>query len=68
VVLEGGSAASLAAGLRAAPTPVLARVRDGGVWLDVITLRDQDLARVGRSLAFALADGRSSGPSSESIS
>ena len=68
VVLEGGSAARLAAGLRAAPTPVLARVRDGGVWLDVITLRDQDLARVGQSLGFALADGRSSGPSSESIS
>lgn len=53
VVLEGGSASALAAGLRAAPSPVLARVRDDALWLDVRTLREPDLERVGQALAFA---------------
>ena len=55
VVLEGGSAHALAEGLRAASSPVLARVRDDALWLDVRTLRDGDLDRVGEALAEALA-------------
>ncbi|MBB83616.1 MAG: L-seryl-tRNA(Sec) selenium transferase [Deltaproteobacteria bacterium] len=55
VVLEGGSAHALAEGLRAAPSPVLARVRDDALWLDVRTLRDGDLDRVGEALVDALA-------------
>ncbi len=55
VVLEGGSAHALAEGLRAASSPVLARVRDDALWLDVRTLRDGDLDRVGEALADALA-------------
>ena len=58
VVLEGGPANALAEGLRAAPSPVLARVRDDAVWLDVRTLRDADLDRVGDALAFALESSR----------
>lgn len=58
VVLEGGPANALAEGLRAAPSPVLARVRDDAVWLDVRTLRDVDLDRVGEALAFALESSR----------
>lgn len=54
VVLEGASAARLAEGLRAAPKPVLARVRDDALWLDVGTLRERDLEIVGESLAHAL--------------
>lgn len=54
VVLEGGAAHALAEGLRGASSPVLARVRDDAVWLDVRTLRDHDLDRVGEALAFAL--------------
>ena len=55
VVLEGGSAHALAEGLRDAPAPVLARVRDDALWLDVRTLREADLDRVGESLTSALA-------------
>ncbi len=54
VVLEGGAAHAVAEGLRGAPSPVLARVRDDAVWLDVRTLRDADLEHVGEALAFAL--------------
>ena len=61
VVLEGGPANALAEGLRAAPSPVLARVRDEAVWLDVRTLRDSDLDRVGEALAFALESSRRTG-------
>jgi hypothetical protein len=35
---------------------VLARVRDGGLWLDVRTLRDADLETVASALAYALAE------------
>ena len=58
VVLEGGPVHALAEGLRSAPAPVLARVRDDALWLDVRTLRDGDLDRVGEALAFALGAGR----------
>lgn len=54
VVIEGPSAATISARLRDAPTPVLARVRDDAVWLDVRTLRDVDLSRVAEALAFAI--------------
>jgi L-seryl-tRNA(Ser) seleniumtransferase len=54
VLLEGSGVASVAAGLRAAPVPVLARVRDNSLWLDVRTLREADLQRVADALNFAL--------------
>ena len=44
----------LAAGLRGAPVPVVARIRDGRVTLDVRTLLDADLATVEEALRFAL--------------
>ena len=53
VVLEGGSVQSVFDRLRDAPTPLLARVRDDAIWLDVRTLRDRDFDRVGEALAFA---------------
>ncbi len=55
VVVDGVDAARVAARLREAPTPVLARVRDDAVWLDVRTLRDRDLAPLREALEFALA-------------
>jgi L-seryl-tRNA(Ser) seleniumtransferase len=54
VVLEGPKVQGLAARLREAPTPVLARVRDDSLWLDVRTLADGDLDDVAAALAFAL--------------
>lgn len=54
VVVEGGSVQRLADRMRAAPLPVLARVRDDALWLDVRTLRDRDLQAVTDALAFAL--------------
>lgn len=54
VVLEGPRVQRLADGLRAAPTPVLARVREDALWLDVRTLRDRDFDAVADALAFAL--------------
>ena len=56
VVLEGGGVQALAEGLRGAPAPVLARVRDGALWLDVRTLRDADLEPVASALAYALGE------------
>jgi len=57
VVLKSDGASHLASRLRAAPIPVLARVRDGRVLLDVRTLLDGDGAALEESLAWAL--GRS---------
>ena len=54
VVLAGGSVQSVFDRLREAPTPLLARVRDDAIWLDVRTLRDRDFEKVGDALAFAL--------------
>jgi len=54
VVLAGGSADRLAAGLRAAEPPVLARVNDDALWLDVRTLRDDELPLVAEALSHAL--------------
>jgi L-seryl-tRNA(Ser) seleniumtransferase len=54
VVIDGLNIPAISAGLRDAPTPVLARVRDNALWLDVRTLRDADLPRVAEALAFAI--------------
>ena len=50
-----GSAERLAAALRAAPLPVICRVRGGCVLLDVRTLLPGDDERVATALAGALA-------------
>ena len=55
--LRSDGASHLASRLRAAPIPVLARVRDGRVLMDVRTLLDGDDAALEESLAWAL--GRS---------
>jgi L-seryl-tRNA(Ser) seleniumtransferase len=54
VVLEGGAVQSLAEQLRSATRPVLARVRDDALWLDVRTLRESDLEHVVSGIEFAL--------------
>jgi len=54
VVIEGPKISALAAALRQAPTPVLVRVHDDALWLDVRTLRDDEFSEVERALAFAL--------------
>jgi L-seryl-tRNA(Ser) seleniumtransferase len=54
VVIEGPKISALAAGLREAPDPVLARVHDDALWLDVRTLRDEEFPAVVRALSFAL--------------
>ncbi len=46
VTLAGRPADAVAAALRAAPVPVVARIADGRVWLDVRTLLPDDLAEV----------------------
>ena len=55
VVVEGPKISALAAGLRNAPTPVLARVHDEALWLDVRTMRDDEFLVVERALSFALS-------------
>ena len=54
--IDGVDASRTAERLRAAPTPVLARVRADALWLEVRTLREEDLEEVGAALAFALAE------------
>jgi L-seryl-tRNA(Ser) seleniumtransferase len=54
VVLEGGGVQALAERLREASPPVLARVRDDALWLDVRALREMDLDRIADALTFAL--------------
>jgi L-seryl-tRNA(Ser) seleniumtransferase len=54
VVLEGEGIGRLARRLREAPTPVLARVRDDALWLDVRTLAEDDLDAVAAAVAFGL--------------
>jgi L-seryl-tRNA(Ser) seleniumtransferase len=54
VVLEGPHVGRLARRLREAPTPVLARVRDDSLWLDVRTLADDDLDEVVAAVGFGL--------------
>lgn len=54
VVIEGPKISAVAAGLREAPTPVLVRVHDEALWLDVRTLRDDEFSVVESALSFAL--------------
>jgi len=53
--IDGVDANGVAEGLRAAPTPVLARVRADALWLEVRTLQEEDLEEIGAALAFALS-------------
>ncbi len=54
VVVEGPKITSLASRLREAPTPVLVRVHDEALWLDVRTVRDDEFSVVRDALSFAL--------------
>jgi L-seryl-tRNA(Ser) seleniumtransferase len=54
VVVEGPRLESVAEAMRRAPMPVIARLHDDALWLDVRTLRDDDLPTVVETLAFAL--------------
>jgi L-seryl-tRNA(Ser) seleniumtransferase len=54
VVLDGPGVDGLARRLREGPTPVLARVRDDLLWLDVRTLRADDFDALIAALARAL--------------
>jgi L-seryl-tRNA(Ser) seleniumtransferase len=54
VVVQGPKISSLAARLREAPTPVLVRIHDEALWLDVRTLRDDEFSVVRDALSFAL--------------
>jgi seryl-tRNA(Sec) selenium transferase len=54
VVLEGPRVGQLARRLREAPTPVLARLRDNSLWLDVRTIREDEYQDLASALAFAL--------------
>jgi L-seryl-tRNA(Ser) seleniumtransferase len=54
VVIEGPRIARLARRLREAATPVLARVHDASLWLDVRTLDEADFEAVVAALRFAL--------------
>jgi L-seryl-tRNA(Ser) seleniumtransferase len=54
VVIEGPGISTLAATMRQASTPVLARVRDDALWLDVRTLRDDEFDAVRDALASSL--------------
>jgi L-seryl-tRNA(Ser) seleniumtransferase len=54
VVVEGPKISSLAARLREAPTPVLVRIHDEALWLDVRTLRDDEFSVIRDALSFAL--------------
>lgn len=53
VVIEGPKISALAAGLREAPAPVLARVHDDALWLDLRTLRDDEFSFVEVALTSA---------------
>ena len=55
VVVEGGPVQALADRLRAVTNPILARVREDALWLDVRTLRDRDLDRIAEGVGEALA-------------
>jgi L-seryl-tRNA(Ser) seleniumtransferase len=54
VVIEGPAIESVAEGLRRAPRPVLARVHDDAIWLDVRTLGEDELPLVIEAFSFAL--------------
>ena len=51
VVLAGKSADAIDRALRAAPTPIIARIEDGKLWLDVRTIADADVAEIAAAVA-----------------
>jgi len=55
VAVDAGSAQDLAARLRKGRPPVVARLNDDHLWLDVLCLRDDDLDAVAGSVASAVA-------------
>jgi len=57
VTLRGGSADALDGALRAAPVPVIARIADGRVWLDVRTIAPGELAEVAAAVRALGARG-----------
>ncbi len=57
VVPRGGSAATLATALRVGQPPIVARVADGAVWLDVRTFSDAEARIVARRLEGLLTRG-----------
>ena len=57
VVLCGGSVTRLAQQLRGAPTPLLARLQDDALWLDVRTLKESELAEVVEAVRCAFVRG-----------
>jgi L-seryl-tRNA(Ser) seleniumtransferase len=54
VVVEGPKVSQLAARLRDAPIPVLVRVHDDALWIDVRTIRQDEFRAVVEAMAFAL--------------
>lgn len=53
VVVEGPKLSALAARLREGPLPILVRVHDEAIWLDVRTLRDDEFSTVSQALSLA---------------
>jgi L-seryl-tRNA(Ser) seleniumtransferase len=53
VVIAGRSADALDRQLRAAPVPVVARIEDGKLWLDVRTISDEDVSEIAGAVAAA---------------
>ncbi len=54
VVVEGPGVTGLASRLREAPTPVLVRIHDDALWLDVRTLRNDEMSVLVEAFSFAL--------------
>jgi seryl-tRNA(Sec) selenium transferase len=53
----GGSVAELEAALRAGPVPIVTRVAEDAVWIDVRTFLPGDEERTAERLEALLADG-----------
>ena len=57
VVVEGPKISKLAAAMRQAATPVLVRVHEEALWLEVRTLQDDEFPLVQDAFSFAIARG-----------
>lgn len=55
VVVDGPGISALAGRLREAPTPVLVRIHDDALWLDVRTLHEDEMSVLVEAFSFALA-------------